>query len=254
MTDSDNHVSVSWLPLGNLKFTDHNIVGKTADSDISIIPNGNGTVIVPGLKLNQGGITFSDGTVQTSAVTQSQSQSDWSQIDPANASYIKNKPSVVLTNSENYASFYTTNAQSASSVTESYQLVFTATRSTDGSIVLDNNDIVFYESGTYFLNCSIQFSNSSNIQTDVTVWLRKNNSDVEYSGVEFTVPARTSGSNPSNISVAFSTILDSVAQNSHYQIMWQTDNTAVSIQSKASQSNPARPIIPGANLQIQRVK
>jgi hypothetical protein len=255
MTDNSSHISVSWKPTGNLTFTDHSITGKDG-SDISIITNG-GSVIVPSLNLSSGGVTFPDGSVQTSAVTRSQvesgSQADWSQIDPASPNYIKNKPSVVLPNSENYASFYNTTAQSAASNTAAYQLTVASTRLTDGSIALDTNDIVFYETGTYFLQCSIHFSNTANIATDVTIWLRKNSTDVDYSGSAFTVPAKTNGNNPAVISAVISSILD-ITQNDRYQIMWQTDNSAVSVQSTAAQTAPVRPIIPGVKLQIQRIK
>jgi hypothetical protein len=255
MTDHSRHISVSWKPTGNLTFNDHSITGSNS-ADISIIPDG-GSVIVPTLKVSTGGITFPDGSVQTSAVTQSQvetgSQADWSQIDPASLNYIKNKPAIILTNSENYASFYNTTAQSAASNTAAYQLTVASTLLTDGSIALDTNDIVFYETGTYLLQSSIHFSNTANIATDVTVWLRKNGTDVDYSGSAFTVPAKTNGNNPAVISAVISSILN-ITQNDRYQLMWQTDNTAVSVQSTAAQTAPARPIIPGVKLQIQRIK
>ena len=100
--------------------------------------------------------------------------------------------------------------------------------------------ITFDNTGIYNLQFSVQIQNTDNAQHDVTIWLRKNGTDVTGSAGFISVPARKSaGAGNEGHGVYGWNYLLSVVAGEYYEIVWSTSNAAnVTIQYYAAGSPP----------------
>lgn len=99
--------------------------------------------------------------------------------------------------------------------------------------------ITFDNTGIYNLQFSAQIQNTDNAQHDVSIWLRKNGTDVVGSSGLISVPARKSaGAGNEGHGVFGWNYLLSVVAGEYYEIVWSTtDATHITIQYYAG-SNP----------------
>ena len=93
--------------------------------------------------------------------------------------------------------------------------------------------------GIYNLQFSTQFQNTDTQLNDVSIWLRKNGTDITSSTGFVSVPNQHGG-------VAGHTIVGwnfylSLAANDYIEIYWSTTNAAVTIQAYAAGTSPTRP-------------
>ena len=99
--------------------------------------------------------------------------------------------------------------------------------------------ITFANTGTYNIQFSAEYHNTGgggNGQT-VQVWFKKNGIDVPQSNTYVTVNTN------SPYIVAAWNFLDSVTAGDYYQLMWQTDNANIILDSFTSGSNPSVPSV-----------
>lgn len=108
--------------------------------------------------------------------------------------------------------------------------------------------------GTYKIDYSLQFVNTSNAQQNATVWLRLDGVDVPRSATKFTIPARKSVGNPAYIA-AYSSIVFNMNAGQYLELYWATDlafqispaTDGVYMEYEAAQTSPyAHPSIPSA--------
>lgn len=85
--------------------------------------------------------------------------------------------------------------------------------------------ITFAAAGTYAIMPSIQFTNSAGADHDVTIWFRKNGTDIAASATVMTVPKATDGG------AAFFQIVfyEQVTAGQYIEVMWLPENTAVTL-------------------------
>ena len=93
--------------------------------------------------------------------------------------------------------------------------------------------------GIYNLQFSTQFQNTDTQLHDVSIWLRKNGTDVAGSTGFVSVPNNHGGVDGHAI-VGWNFYL-SLAANDYIQIYWSTTNAAVTIQAYAAGTSPTRP-------------
>ena len=100
--------------------------------------------------------------------------------------------------------------------------------------------ITFDNTGIYNLQFSVQIQNTGNSQHDVTIWLRKNGTDVIGSAGFISVPARKSaGAGNEGHGVYGWNYLLSIVAGEYYELIWSTSNTAdISIQYYSAGSPP----------------
>jgi hypothetical protein len=106
------------------------------------------------------------------------------------------------------------------------------------SLVSTSQFTVTY-AGIYNLQFSTQFQNTDTQLHDVSIWLRKNGTDVAGSTGFVSVPNKHGGVNGHAI-VGWNFYL-SLAANDYIQIYWSTTNAAVTIQNYAAGTSPTRP-------------
>ena len=93
--------------------------------------------------------------------------------------------------------------------------------------------------GIYNLQWSGQFQNTDNQLHDVSVWLRKNGTDVVGSTGFISVPNSHGGVNGHTI-VGWNYFLELTA-NDYIEIYWSATNAAISLQFYPTQTSPTRP-------------
>jgi hypothetical protein len=121
-------------------------------------------------------------------------------------------------------------------------MTYNTTDYSDGVTLANNSQLVAGYSGVYNLQFSSQFTNSDTQIQDVSVWFRKNGSNVANSNSEFSVP-NSHGGTAGRLIAALNYYID-LAKNDYVEIMWSATNTNVVLDYLAAQSNPTRPATP----------
>lgn len=116
-----------------------------------------------------------------------------------------------------------------------------------GINVVTSTQITFTDAGTYMIAPNLQFKNSDAADNDVTVWLRKNGTNIANSATIITVPKTGDGGN------AFFQIVyyETVTAGQYIEIMWLPENVAVTIDYTAA--GAIAPAIPSAIVCAQRI-
>lgn len=128
-----------------------------------------------------------------------------------------------------YAMYQDVNIQTAALVNTGYPMLFRVMDLSNQITVISNSQITFAHTGVYNLQFSTQFSNADTSSAqDVTIWLRKNGSNVIGSAGLVGIPKKTGGVN-GHILPSWNYLLD-VIQGDYYEIIWSTTSTDVQIQ------------------------
>ena len=116
----------------------------------------------------------------------------------------------------------------------------------------DQTKIVFTNSGLYNIQFSAQLLNYTTTEDNVTIWLRKNGSDVSASaGIIEVAPKH--GSSPGATISSWNYFLD-VVSGDYFQLVWTSDTGNTVIASyPASTVAPVHPLSPGVILTVQFV-
>jgi len=110
--------------------------------------------------------------------------------------------------------------------------------------------ITFAAAGTYMIAPNLQFTNSDTFDHDVTIWFRRDGTDIVRSATRFTVPKTGDGGN------AFFQIIgyDTLTAGQYIEVMWLPENVAVTIDHTAAVTGPpAIPAIPSAIVVAERI-
>ena len=116
-----------------------------------------------------------------------------------------------------------------------------------GISVVASTQITFTAAGTYMLAPSIQFKNTDSNDHDVTVWFRKNGTNIANSATIVNVPKAADGG-ASIFSLSF---FDTVTAGQYIEIMWLPENIAVTIDFIAA--GAIAPAIPSIILPVMRI-
>ena len=150
-----------------------------------------------------------------------------------------------------YISAYSTVDQTGS--TSAATSVLLGTTAFSAGISIANNGsgnptrITFAAAGTYMVAPSLQFSNSDSTDHDVTIWFRKNGTDIANSATVLSVPKAADGGN-----AFFQIVLyEQVTASQYIEIMWLPANTAVTVDYIAA--GAIAPAAPSVILSSERI-
>ena len=116
-----------------------------------------------------------------------------------------------------------------------------------GIVVNASSQITFTDAGTYMLAPSFQFANSAATDYTVTVWLRKNGTNIANSATIASVPkAADGGVHNSNF-----TWFETVTAGQYIEIMWLVQNVAVTLD--ANVAGAIAPAIPSIIVPAMRI-
>ncbi len=126
-------------------------------------------------------------------------------------------------------------------------MTFSSTIFSDGISIVSNTQITFTAAGTYMLAPSIQFKNTDTSDHDVTIWFRKNGTNIANSATVISVPKATDGG------AAFFQIVfyEQVTAGQYIEIMWLPENVAVTADYTAA--GAIAPAIPSIILSAERI-
>lgn len=141
-----------------------------------------------------------------------------------------------------YGSFQDLTTQSITSTTTAYPMSFNTLDFALGLTLVDSTKIKAEYSGLYNIQFSSQFANADSQLQDVSVWFRKNGTNVPNSNGEFTINNRH-GSIDGGLIATFNIFLE-LAKDDYFEIMWSGTNTLVSMKYLAAKTSPTRPATP----------
>jgi hypothetical protein len=116
-----------------------------------------------------------------------------------------------------------------------------------GISVVSTTQITFTAAGTYMLAPSIQFVNSAAADHDVTIWFRKNGTNIANSATAITVPKLSDG----GAAVFSLSFFDTVTAGQYIEIMWLPENVAVTVE--AAVAGAIAPAIPSIICPVMRI-
>lgn len=142
------------------------------------------------------------------------------------------------------AAFYDTTDQTAASTTVAYPVSLNSTSFSNGVTVVSGSRITAAYSGIYNIQFSLQYVNTDSQIHDIDIWFRKNGTNLADSNSRFSVPNKH-GSVDGHLIATLNFFADLVTDD-YVEIMWRTDNVAISLETLPSTSSPDRPAIPSA--------
>jgi len=122
-------------------------------------------------------------------------------------------------------------------------ITFNTTDYSNGISVVSSSHLKVDYSGLYNVQFSFQLSNLDNATQDVSIWFRKNGTDVPKSNTDFGLAPRKNATDPYHVVAAMNYFID-LAKDDYVQIMWSTTNTLVTIDAKPTRTSPTRPSTP----------
>ena len=113
--------------------------------------------------------------------------------------------------------------------------------------------IVVNQDGLYNIQFSAQLINSTNDAQTMSIWFRKNGTDVTGSNTDFGITPRKSTGSPSQAVAAMNFYLE-MAKDDYFEIMWRVSDSGVSLEHfnavSASGTTPAIPATPSIILTV----
>ena len=150
-----------------------------------------------------------------------------------------------------YGAFQDDQSQTISSTTTAYPMLMRTTDYALGVNVVSNSRITVDYSGLYNIQFSAQFNNTDSQIQDISVWFRKNGTDVPASSSEFSISERH-GTIDGTLIASLNFFLP-MQKNDYVEIIWRATNIAVSMQNIPAQTSPTRPSTPSIIATIQHV-
>jgi len=200
--------------------------------------------IMDGKTNNTGTITLATGNATTTTIQDYRIGADSVIIlvPDSEAAYADSAP---------YGAFQDSTDQVAANTTTAYPMTFNSTDYSNGVSVVSNSRITVKNYGIYNLQFSAQLVNTDTSIHDIDIWFRKNGTNIASSNSRYSVPNSHGGVDGSLIA-ALNYYIELNA-NDYVEIMWATDDTAVSIQQLATRTNPDTPSTPSVIATMQYV-
>ena len=153
-----------------------------------------------------------------------------------------------------YGTFFDNTSQTAASTTTAYAVTYNTPNGANGVTLANSSKVTFPYAGVFNIQFSLQLintDNNANNPSEVNVWFRKNGSDVAESNSQFTVPNKH-GSHNGALIAALNFVI-AVNSNDYIQLMWQTENTSISMATLPAGTTPTTPVTPSVILTAVQV-
>jgi hypothetical protein len=144
-----------------------------------------------------------------------------------------------------YGQFYDNSDQYAANTTTAYPVELDTIDGHYNVTVVALTRVTFAVAGVYNCQFSIQFvstENNSNQPSEVNIWFRLNGVDIIESNSQYTIPTKH-GSHDGKMIAALN-FIQAVNVNDYIELIWQTENTNISIQTLPAGTTPTTPVTP----------
>jgi len=150
-----------------------------------------------------------------------------------------------------YGSFYDTTTQTIASTTTAYAIGINTTIEANGVSIVSGNRITVANAGTYNIQFSVQAANTDTQIHDLTIWMKKNGTDVTGSAGIISVP-NSHGGVEGRIISSWNYVM-TLAANDYIQMYWHADNTLIKLETVAAGSSPTTPSSPSIIVTVQEI-
>ena len=150
-----------------------------------------------------------------------------------------------------YGSFYDTTTQTAGANTATVLAIGSTDLSNGVTIGAAPSKITFSYKGIYNCAFSLQLSNTDTSTDNVTVWFKKNGTDISNSASVIGTPGKH-GTTP-GATIAAANFFLSLTAGDYIQMYWATDLGTSSIKTLAAGVAPVHPVSPGVILTVNQV-
>ena len=133
--------------------------------------------------------------------------------------------------------------QAATTTTAVNIMSFSTTDYALGASLVDSTKLKVNYAGLYNIQFSVQLINSTNDVQEVSIWFRKNGSDVAGSNSEFGIKQRKSSGTASRTIAALNFFI-ALQKDDYVQLAWRPSDIGVSIEHFPTQTTPTRPATP----------
>jgi hypothetical protein len=144
-----------------------------------------------------------------------------------------------------YGQFYDNSDQYAANTTTAYPVELDTIDGHYNVTVVALTRITFDVAGVYNCQFSIQFvstENNANQPSEVNIWFRLNGVDIIESNSQYTIPNKH-GSHDGKLIAALN-FIQAVNAGDYIELIWQTENTNISIQTLPAGTTPTTPVTP----------
>ena len=201
--------------------------------------------VINGKTNNTGTITLNTGNATTTSLVDER-------ISPDTKIVVIPFSSAAFDDTAPYGQFVCTAGQTAAAINTEYALGYNTTTFSSGITVVDNTKITVTSPGTYNFVFTFQLENTDNSQHEVSIWNKKNGTNVAYSNRLITVPARKSAS-IYGYSVGSVNIDQEMDAGDYFETFWSTSSTLVNFNSTGTQSSPTRPETPCKIMNVEYI-
>ena len=193
---------------------------------------------------NTGLVTLATGNATTTTITNER-------ISPDSLIILVPVSDAAEADTAPYGSFQSLADQTAAAVNTAYAVTYDTTDFSNGVSVASSSRVTVKNYGIYNFQTSIQFTNTDSQEHAVSVWFRKNGSDIVNSNTQLSIIARHGSINGSCVfAVNFYFELQA---NDYIEMMWSTNSTTVKLDYLPTQTTPTRPATPSVIATMQYV-
>ena len=120
----------------------------------------------------------------------------------------------------------------------------------NGVILSANTRFVVQNAGVYNIQFSAQLQQINNADSAISIWFRKNGTDIPRSNTELSIDKNQGGASKL---VAAWNIVESFTANQYIEIMWSSPDTGMEILWQNTQTGPTRPSTPSLIVTVTQV-
>jgi len=188
--------------------------------------------IMDGKTNNTGSITLATGGATSTTLTDRR-------IGPESVILFVPASAAAFADVMPYGAFQSLVDQAIATANTAYAMTLDTTDYSNGVTLSNSSRMNVKNAGVYNFQWSGQFNNTDSQIHDVSVWLRKNGTDVTGSTGVISVPNSHGGVDGRSI-VGWNYFLE-LAANDYIEIWWSATNTSISLQHLPTQTSPTRP-------------
>ena len=150
-----------------------------------------------------------------------------------------------------YGAFQNSASITAAAANTAYAMIYNTTDYSNGVSIVSSSQLKVTTAGLYNLQFSAQLSSTDSTIHDVSIWLRKNGTDVSGTNGMVSVPNKH-GAVDGAIIAAWNYFIQ-LSANDYVELMWSTTTTNISIAAIGTQTSPTRPSTASVIASMDRV-